>query len=226
MHVGGLTHGLRRDHLGLRAPGAEEEEPVAGPRAELCRIVQHALGRPVHVRMGGRELSRRLIGNPCRSQRFSVELDRDRRLGHRDEPLAELREVDVGVVGELRREHRADPLEERAAWVRRELRVGDPALVARRAVGAALEEAIRVGNLAAREREAVQHREAVDPMVHGAVADHPLGRAGANQRSPEPGRKLAPHGEAVEMRLLLERIEAAAGVGEGGSVRDRAHHAS
>ena len=124
-------------------------------------------------------------------------------------------EVDVGVVGELRREHRTHPLEERAAWVRRELRVGDPALVARRAIGAALEEAIGVGNVAVREREAVQHREAVEPMVHGSIADLPFGRAGAKQRSLEPGRKLAPHGETVEMRLLLERIEAAAGVGEG-----------
>ena len=72
----------------------------------------------------------------------------------------------------------------------------------------------------------MQHREAVEPVVHGAVADLPLGRAGANQRSLEPGRKLALHGEAVEMRLLLERIEAAAGGGDGGSVGDRAHHAS
>ena len=98
-------------------------------------------------------------------------------------------------------------------------------MVARRPVGTAFEEAVRVGHAALCEGEAVEHREAVEPVVHGTAADLPLRRAGANQRSLEPARKLALHGEAVDVRLLVERIEAAVGGGDG-SAGDRAHHAS
>src|SRR5207249_6463145 len=128
--------------------------------------------------------------------------------------------------GQLRREHRAHAREERAAWIGGELRVGDPALVASGPVGAALQEAIRVGDIAPGEREAVQHREAVEPVVHAAIADLPFRRARAKQGSLKPGGKLTLDRESREVSLVVERIEAVAGGGAGGAVSDGAHRAS
>ena len=137
VHVGRLADRLRGDHLRLRPVGAHEEEAVAVARPELGGVVQHPLRLAVHVGMGGRQDARRLVGDPGRLERPAVELDRDRRLGHRDEPLAELRQVDVRVVAQLRREHRRHPLEERPAGIGRELRVADLSAFLGRTVGVA-----------------------------------------------------------------------------------------
>ena len=193
----------------------EEAVLVAGP--ERGRVVEHPLARAVEVRVRRGQHPRDLVGDAGRLERLGVELDRDRRLGHRDEALAELDQVDVGVVGELRREHRAHALEERPARVGGELRVADLARVAGGAVGAGLEEAARVGDRAVADREPVQHREAVEPVVHRALAHLPLRRAGADQRAararPEARPKAAasrpgPRSRATRSPRAGEAVEA------------------
>ncbi len=208
VHVGGLVDADLSQHLGLAGVRAQEEEAVRVARAELGRVVERSARRAVEVRVSGREDARRLVGDPGVLERLGVELDRDRRLGHRDEALAELHQVDVRVVGELGREHRRDAREQRAARVGGELRVGDLARLARGAIGVRLEKAARVGDLAAGDREAVQHREAVEPVVHRALADLPLRRAGAQQRALEPAGERPLDGQARDAGLVVERLEA------------------
>ena len=58
------------------------------------------------------------------------------------------------------------------------------------------------------DREAVQHREAVEPVAHALLADLELGRAGAQQRSPEPGGQLAAQRQLVDGHLVIQRREA------------------
>jgi hypothetical protein len=79
-----------------------------------------------------------------------VEDDRQGSLGHRQELIAQAREVDVGIVADRgRRERSHDPLKQGAAWVGSELGVDDAVLLASRAVGAALQEAVGVGHRSA-----------------------------------------------------------------------------
>ncbi len=138
VHVRGLADPPARDHLRLAGAGRQMEEAVLVARSEGGRVVEHPLAGAVEVRVCRRQHPRDLVGDAGRFERLGVELDRDGGLGHRDEALAELGQVHVGVVRELRREHRAHALEERPARVGRELRELDLARVARGAVRAGL----------------------------------------------------------------------------------------
>ena len=188
------------------------EEAVLVARSERGGVVEHPLAGAVEVRVCRGQHPRDLVGDAGGLERLGVELDRDRGLGHRDEALAELGQVHVGVVGELRREHRAHALEERAARVGGELGVLDLARVASGAVGAGLEEAARVGDRAVADPEPMEHRQAVEPMVHRALADLPLRRAGADQRALEPGGQLPDERQRVDLgpRSRATRIRARA----------------
>ena len=127
VHVGGLAGRQRSPRTSGLAParGAEPEEAVVVAGPELGRVVEHPAARAIEVRVRRRQRPRHLPGDARRGERLGVELDRDRRLGHRDETLAELDEVDVAVVGERRPEQRHRPLEQRAARIGGELRVAD-----------------------------------------------------------------------------------------------------
>ena len=68
VHVGGLAHRPGGDHLvasPLPGRAGRSGSSVRGP--ELGRVVQHPLGRPVHVRVGGRQLARRVVGDAGRA---------------------------------------------------------------------------------------------------------------------------------------------------------------
>jgi hypothetical protein len=107
--------------------------------------------------------------------------------------LAELDDVDVGRVPELgpALEQGLDTLEQGAARIRGELRVGDASLAADGALGAALQEPVAVGHVAVAEGEAVQHRQAVEPVAKRLFPGLELRRAGAQQRAAQPGGELA-----------------------------------
>ena len=210
VHVGGLPDRLRGDHLGLRAVlGPQQEEAVMVSRAQLRRVVEHPAARAVEMGMGGGQLPRHVPGDPGGLERRRVELNGQRRLGHRDEALPELNEVDVAVVGELRHEHREGALKERAAGVGRELREGDLVAVARRGERLALEEAVRVGDPAVRDAEAVEHRQPVEPVPHLAPARLELRRTGADERPGEPDGDLALDRQGVDAGLGVESLEPA-----------------
>ena len=109
------------------------EEAIAAARPQLGGVVEHRAAGPVGVRMRGGELPGGLIRpHPGRLQGARVELHRKRRLGHRDEALAELGHVDVGVVGQYAAaaEQRLHALEQRTAGVGGELAVDHLALLA------------------------------------------------------------------------------------------------
>ncbi len=160
--------------------------------------------------MGGRELPGGFVGTHAgRLQRVRVELDRERRLGHRDEALAEPGHVDVRVVwqGGLG-EQGLDALEQRAARVGRKLAVDHSTLLAGGLVGATLQKAVAVGDPPVFDREAVQHRQPVEPMAHPLLADLELGGTGAQQRARKPAWQLSGQLELIHDHLLLERREA------------------
>ncbi len=221
VHVRRLGDRQAREHPRLRGRGVEAEEAVAAARAELGRVVDRPAGRAVQVRVGRRQLARRHVRRDLgRLERARVELHRQRRLGHRDEALAELHHVDVRVVGDRvpGREHRLHALEQRAAGIGGELSVRDPSALARGAVGAALQVAVAVGHAPAVDREAVEHRKAVEPVAHLRPAfELELGGTGAQQRAGEPGGQLARDGKLVEGGLVLECREAERGGGSGHS---------
>jgi hypothetical protein len=124
-----------------------------------------------------------------------VELHGQRRLGHRDEALAQPRDVHVGVVRQRagRGEQRLHALEQRAAGVSGELAVDESALLARGAVVAALQEAVAVRSVPVGDREAVQHRQAVEPVVQALLGHLELRRPGAQQRALQPPWQLTTH---------------------------------
>ena len=210
VHVGGVTDGRRADHLGLLGVRADPEEAVVGAPAEAGRIVEHRPAGAVEVGVRGGELTgrgeREHLGDV---ERVRVELHRHRRLGHRDEALSQTGDVDVGVVGQggARVEQALHALEDRAAGVGGELPIGDLPTLLCGPVGAALQVAPAIGDTSAGDREAVEHREAVEPVVHPARAHLEAGRPGAQQRPLKPRRQLAEHGQLVDHALLLERGE-------------------
>src|SRR3712207_7316788 len=59
-------------------------------------------------------LFRSPIRDPGRLQGAGIEDHRQRRLGHGDELLADTRDVDIAVVGQVGRERRAHSLEQRS----------------------------------------------------------------------------------------------------------------
>src|SRR5207248_2284058 len=120
-------------------------------------------------------------------------------------------QIDVRVVSQLRREQRGHPLKQRAAWIGRKLGVLDSPPLTGSSPSARLQKAVRVGDLASREREPVKHRQPVEPMLHHALTNLPLGRAGPQQHSLKPVRKLPAHPQTLELKLLLQRIEPSAG---------------
>jgi hypothetical protein len=108
-----------------------------------------------------------------------VELHRQRGLGHRDEPFAQPHHVDVRIVRQhaSRGEQGLHALEQRAARVGRELPIHHLALLACGLVGTALQVAVAVGDSPVGDREAVQHRQAVEPVAHALLADLEFRRA-------------------------------------------------
>ena len=166
-----------------------------------------ALGVVVRVRGGGEALDAVVVVEVAdRLERLGVELDRQRRLGHRDVALADAREVDVRVVGDVGREDRLHALEQRAAGVGREAAVAPLALL-RVLVGGAVEEAVRVRDLPVGEAEAVEHREPVEPVREprpptsswaGVTrTSAPLSQAGTSPRT----------GSSLDRRLLVQARE-------------------
>ena len=97
-----------------------------------------------------------------------------------------------------------------------------------RAVGAAFEVAVAVGDPPVGDREAVQHRKPVEPVAHpvttafgGGVPDLEASRARPQQRPGQPPRQLAGERQLVDRRLVLERLEAERG---GGSSQSGGSH--
>ena len=192
---------------GSAASRGRVEEAVAVSRPDLRGVVEHAAVGAVEVRVSRRQQARasRRRRRPCRASRASnwtgigvsvIAMKRS----------PSLVEVDVRVVGDLRVEERDDATEERAAGIRRELRVLDLARLLGGAVGLGLEEAVGVGDLPAGDREAVEHREAVEPVVHPLLADLPLRGPGPDQGAREPVGKLALRGsDSTATSLSSER---------------------
>ncbi len=222
MHVGGLADGCRADRLGLPRVRADLEEAVARAPPEAGRVVEHPAAVAVEMRVGGGELTGRREGEHAGGvQRVRVELHRHRRLGHRDEALAQAGDVDVGVVGQRGAgvEEALHALEDRAARIGCELPVGDLATLLRGPVGAALQVAPAVGHASAFDREAVEHRQAVEPVAHLVRSHLEAGRPGPQQRTHQPRRQLAADGELIDHALLLERGEPERGRAAGRGAR-------
>jgi hypothetical protein len=116
-------------------------------------------------------------------------------------------DIDAAIVGELGIEDRGDATEKRPTRVGRELAEGDLAGRLCGAEGFAFEETVGVADGAAREGEAVQHRQPVKPVIVGSVSNLELGGAGTQQRAFEPGWKPA-------LNLQSNRV--------GGLTRERA----
>ena len=176
----------------------------------ITRRVDELVALAIVVRVRGRHVALDRVGElevTDRVERLRVELDRQRRLRHRDVALADARQIHVRVVREVRREDRLHALEQRAAGVGGEAAVADLALSGV-AVGAALEETALVGDGTVREAEAVQHRDPVEPVRHAPVADLEQRRRDAHERAGQPGRHLPADGQAVDRHLLVEALEA------------------
>ena len=172
--------------------------------------------------MGRADLAVRVLVRPCwlaeRLERLRVELDRQRRLGHRDVTATELLQVDVRVVEAVDVAHRHDALEERTAGIGAEAEM--ELALARVVQVVAGHEAAAVGHLAVAEAERVQHCRAVEPVLDRlAGAVHQRG-GHAHERALEPGRHGPGDGHRVDVDLLVEAAESGAA---GGLARDRRH---
>jgi hypothetical protein len=173
-------------------------------------VVEQLVALGVVMGMRGGDVSGEIVGVAQaaeRLERLGVELDRHRRLGHGDVALADLRQVHVRVVRLIRREHGLHALEQRPAGIGGEAAVA-PLPFLGVAVGDAVDEAAAVGDPAVAEPEAVQHGEAVEPVVEPARADLELRGRHAHQGAAQPGGQLAGDRQAVDRRLLLEAREA------------------
>jgi hypothetical protein len=91
-----------------------------------------------------------------------------------------------------------------------ELAVDDPAPIARRAVGAALQEAVAVRDPPAVDREAVQHRQPVEPVAHALTTAVGGGAPTSNLAGPvrgsgaaQPARQVAGQRQLVHHHLVL-----------------------
>ena len=84
-------------------------------------------------------------------------------------------------------------------------------------VGAALEEAVRIGDLAVGEGEPVQHRQAVEPVPHRWLPTSNFAGPGRISEPVSHAGNLAVHGEGVDARLGLEGLEAGGGGSGAGS---------
>ena len=134
-----------------------------------------------------------------------------RRLGEGDGLAAEVEHIDVAIVSEIGREDRRDAAKQCAAGVGRKLPIADLAGLLRGRERIAAQEAIGVGRVTAFEGKAMQHRQAVEPMIVGAVSHLELGGAGAEQGACKPGRQLALDDERHRRgRLAGQRAEALA----------------
>jgi hypothetical protein len=203
VHVGRLADGHRRQRAALGATAPRVDLVLAAP-SELGGEVHELAALGVVVRVRRRELAepRGALVVAERGQRLGVEPHRDRRLGHRDVLVAELREVHVGVVGEVRAEHRLHALEQRAARVGGEA-VDRPAAGGQRlTAGRGVEEAARVGDGAVVEAEAVEHRHAVEPVADRAVLEVHLRGRHAHEAAAQPRGDLAANREGVGADLL------------------------
>ena len=72
-----------------------------------------------------------------------------------------------------------------------------------------------VGDLAVGEAEAVQHREAVEPVADPLVPGLQLGRRRAHQRAGQPAGHVPLNGKALDRGLLLLALKPEAVVGRG-----------
>jgi hypothetical protein len=144
--------------------------------------------RAVEVGVSGRCRGGRAVIEADGLERLGVEGDRQRGLGQREPPVLEADDVDRAVVRELtaRGEGRRDAAERRAAWVRAELAEADASLGGRLGERARAQVAVAVRHAPVGEREAVQQREAVEPVVDRGAPDVELRRARADQRTAEP----------------------------------------
>ena len=87
------------------------------------------------------------------------------------------------------------PAEQGATRVRPKLAPANPAGVDRLQIRAAPEEPVCIGDTPAGEAEAVQHGEAVKPVVIGVAADFELRRSGSHKRARKPRRHMSANGQ-------------------------------
>ena len=183
VHIGGLAHTDRRKDA-RRAPGRLREQLVLRAGAELGRVSDQrtAGGVPVGVRGGKRSRSRRL--DIQRLKRLRVKDDGHRRLGHGHVLLAQASDVDGAVIRDLwGDEQRRQATKQRAAGVAGELLKAKATGLLRGAEGFATQEAVAVADLAIADAEAVQHRQAIKPVIQTLCAQIPLRGPCAQQRS-------------------------------------------
>jgi hypothetical protein len=167
VHVGRPPGGDLCD-LSLRAVIADAANAIEAVHAESRHVVIVARALRVVMRVRGRDLAgkRLAIGEDaeCLEGRRR-KANWHQRLGEGDRLARVVRDIDVAIVGRLRREHRSHAAEQCAARVGREFAVGDLAGFFRGGERLALEEAVGVGDAAIRNCEAVQHRKSVEPMI-------------------------------------------------------------
>ena len=176
----------------------------------------------MRVRGGDLTLQRPAIAEHAeRLERVGREAHRHRRLGEGDDLARIVRDIDAAIVGELGIEDRGDAAEQSATGVGGELGIGYLAGRLRRAERLALEKAVGIAHGAIGKRKAMQHRQAIEPMIIGSCANLEFGRPGAEQRTLQPGRERAVDGERNGVaRLSRQRAEACA-IGKGGFVQHR-----
>ncbi len=224
VHVGRPLDRQARDHAPLRRVRGQAVEHVLALAREARDVVHELVALGVVMGMGGGHVALdpvAVVEVAERLERLGVELDRQRRLGHGDVALADAGQVHVRVVGGFGREDRLHALEQRAAGVGAEA-AGQAALLGL-GVGVAADEAALVGDLPVGEAEAVEHGQAVEPVVDPPLAHLELGGRHAHERAAEPGGQRAAHGQALHRRLLLEALEAELVVRRGRLRQCRCH---
>ncbi len=213
MYAGSAT-GSFGDEAALVGARGKAPEPVLALAGEMDRVVHHLVPGEIVVRVRGGGQTAVLVREahrPLGGQGLGIELDRQRGLRHGDVALADPDQVHVRVVGDLRREHRLHALEDRAARIGAEPLTGKLSAPGR-PVGLGVEEAAAVGDLAVGESEAVECREAVEPMAEPPVPHLELRRRHAHQSTREPRGHVTLHRESVDRGLLLLGLEPEPGI--------------
>ena len=188
VHISRPLDGKLGDHP-LFAVVADPAQPIEALHAEIGDVIVMAGALRIVMRVRGGDLTAQspaIAEHAKRLERVGREAHRYRGLGECDDFARIAGDVDAAIVGELRIEDRGDAAEQRAAGIGGELGVGDLAGRLGRAEGFALEEAVRVGHAAVGERESVQHRQPVKPVIIGAGTHLELGWSGAKQRAFQP----------------------------------------
>ena len=198
---------------------------VAGGRDQRG-VVEHPAVARQPVWMHGLQAPERRLGaeHPEGAQGVGVEAHREPHLREPDEVLRDVADVHVRVRHLGQREGGLGAVEDRGARVGGEFGVADDPLLLRGPVGRAAEEAVGVAHPALADRERMEHPEAVEPVVEGAVPHLELGGPVADEGAMKPVRQPAVHVQAADPHLAAQVLEAEPPVGLGcGSRRARLH---